>query len=86
MPQNAAGRIVDPPVWVPRANGTMPSATAAAEPLDDPPGVCSGRCGFLVAPGVRKANSVVTVLPRTSAPASRSAATAALSRAGWWPS
>ena len=39
MPQNAAGRITDPRVCVPRAAGTMKSATAAAEPLDEPPGV-----------------------------------------------
>ena len=26
-------------VWEPRAKGTIPAATAAAEPLDDPPGV-----------------------------------------------
>ena len=31
--------MVDPPPWLPRAAGTMPAATAAAEPLDDPPGV-----------------------------------------------
>src|SRR2546422_6225270 len=33
--------------------------------LDDPPGVCAGLCGFRVFPGVRVANSVVTVLPMT---------------------
>src|SRR3954454_13607007 len=38
-PQNEAGRITEPPVWVPRARGIMPAATAAAEPDDDPPGV-----------------------------------------------
>ena len=54
---------------VPKASGTMPSATAAAEPLDEPPGVCAGLCGLAVLPGVKQANSVVTVLPRTIAPA-----------------
>ena len=39
MPQNEAGRMIDPTVWVPRARGTIPAATAAAEPLLDPPGV-----------------------------------------------
>jgi hypothetical protein len=39
VPQKLAGRMIDPPVWVPIATGTCPSATAAAEPLDDPPGV-----------------------------------------------
>ena len=48
-------------VCVPNATGTMKSATAAADPLDEPPGVCAGWCGFVVAPGWRKANSVVTV-------------------------
>src|SRR5260370_799052 len=37
-PQNEAGRITDPPVWVPSAAGTCKSATAAAEPLEEPPG------------------------------------------------
>src|SRR5438874_179438 len=32
-PQYEAGRIVDPPVWLPSASGTMPDATAAADPL-----------------------------------------------------
>ena len=32
--------MTEPIVCVPRANGTMPAATAAAEPLEDPPGVC----------------------------------------------
>ena len=41
IPQYAAGRITDPTVWVPRASGTNPAATAAAEPLLDPPGVCA---------------------------------------------
>lgn len=39
----------------------MPLATAAAEPLDEPPGVCPLFHGLVVAPGWRQANSVVTV-------------------------
>ena len=39
MPQKAAGRRTEPPVWVPMASGTMPAATAAAEPDEEPPGV-----------------------------------------------
>ena len=31
--------MTEPLVWVPMAAGTMPLATAAAEPLEDPPGV-----------------------------------------------
>jgi hypothetical protein len=38
-PQYEAGRRTDPVVWVPIANGTMPAATAAADPLELPPGV-----------------------------------------------
>ena len=52
-PQNAAGRITEPPVCVPTASGTMPAATAAAEPCDEPPGVRPGAAGFAVGPGCR---------------------------------
>src|SRR5437867_12757987 len=71
-PQYDAGRIVEPVVWLPSASGTMPAATAAAEPHEEPPGVYAGLCGFRVFPGVRVANSVVTVLPMMTAPAARS--------------
>src|SRR5262249_11275956 len=37
-PQYAAGRITDPTVWLPKASGTIPAATAAADPEDEPPG------------------------------------------------
>jgi hypothetical protein len=43
--------MVEPLVWLPSASGTMPAATAAAEPLEEPPGVCSGLCGLRVLPG-----------------------------------
>ena len=61
--------MTDPPVWVPMANGTMKSATPAAEPLEDPPGVNSGLWGLAVFPGFLQANSVVTVFPKITAPA-----------------
>jgi hypothetical protein len=64
--------MVDPAVWLPSASGTMEAATAAAEPLEEPPGVCSGLCGLRVLPGEKYAHSVVTVLPRITAPAARS--------------
>src|SRR5436853_4263447 len=67
-PQNAAGRITDPPVCVPNASGTMSSPTAAAAPLEEPPGVCSGLRGLRVLPGVVIANSAVIVLPMITAP------------------
>jgi hypothetical protein len=86
QPQNAAGRITEPTVWVPRASGTMKSATAAAEPLEEPPGVCAGLCGFVVFPnGDRLANSVVTVLPKSTPPAARLNATHAASAVGRFP-
>jgi hypothetical protein len=42
MPQKDDGRCTEPPVCVPNAKGTMKSATAAPEPLEEPPGVRSG--------------------------------------------
>ena len=86
MPQNDAGRITEPAVWVPSASGIMPDATPAAEPDDEPPGVCAVLRGFRVAPGVELASSVVTVLPMMMAPAERSAATQCASSRGRYPS
>ncbi len=77
--------MVEPVVWLPRASGTMPAATAAAEPLEEPPGVWAGLCGLRVLPGWRVANSVVTVLPMMTAPAPRSIATTLASRDGVRP-
>ena len=57
----------------------MPTATAAADPLDEPPGVCAVFHGLRVPRGSDAANSVVTVLPIITAPASRSARTLAAS-------
>ena len=74
--------MIDPPVCVPNATGTMKSATAAADPLEDPPGVCARLRGFAVGPGWRNANSVVIVLPSMTAPASRASATHAASQGG----
>ena len=78
--------MIEPAVCVPKASGTIPAATAAAEPLDEPPGVCAGLCGFAVLPGKKAANSVVTVLPSTTAPADRASATHDASAAGRCPS
>src|SRR6185295_19550540 len=47
-PQYDAGRSTEPPVCVPRATGTIRAATAAPEPLDEPPGVCAALCGLVV--------------------------------------
>ena len=38
MLPNAAGTRPEPAVSVPSATGTIPAATATAEPDDDPPG------------------------------------------------
>lgn len=56
-----------PPVWVPKLRGTWKSATAAADPAEDPPGVRFGSCGLVVAgPEFNTVNSVVVVLPYIS--------------------
>src|SRR5437867_13114730 len=60
----------------------MRAPRAAAEPADEPPGVWAGFHGFRVGAGARYANSVVTVLPSTIAPAARMRATAAASALG----
>src|SRR3546814_8960371 len=62
MPKEDDVRGTEPPVWVPKATGTIPSATPAAEPLDEPPGVRAASCGLAVTPGSIPANSQVTVL------------------------
>src|SRR5690606_27104812 len=67
IPQKVAGPTTDPAVWVPKATGTTLAATAAAEPDEDPPGVCSRFQGLQVLGGLNKANSVVTVLPNGTA-------------------
>src|SRR2546423_11582183 len=85
MPRWGGGRIVEPPVWLPGASGTIAAATAAAEPLDEPPGEYAGSCGLRVLPEAPHANSVVTVLPMITAPAPRSRAITAASRDGVRP-
>src|SRR5437867_6924912 len=82
MPLNAAGLPTDPNVWLPIAAGHIPAATAAADPLLEPPGVCPGFQAFRVGPGSRLAKTVVTVLPTMMAPASFSRVTACASLEG----
>src|SRR5215470_11081070 len=77
--------MIDPPTCDPIADGTMPAATAAADPDDEPPGVWAGSNGLVVGPGCAPPSSDVTVLPRITLPASRNAQTAALSRFGKFP-
>src|SRR3990172_12213173 len=78
-PKKLDGRIIEPMTWVPSAAETMPDATAAADPLLEPPGVRRASHGLRVPRGTVAANSVVTVLPRITAPAARRAATPAAS-------
>src|SRR5262245_8886729 len=51
-PQYAAGRTTEPLVCDPSAPQTMPAATAAGEPIEEPPGVCAGFHGLRVLRGV----------------------------------
>ena len=60
--------MTDPLVCVPMAPGTNPAATAAAEPLEEPPGVCWKFHGLRVLDGIINAASVVTVFQNTNAP------------------
>ena len=79
---------IEPSVSVPSAMSANPAATAAPEPPLDPPATCAGfhglavrpKCGFSVV--IPQANSCVFVLPITSAPARRSAATTGASCSG----
>ncbi len=76
---------MDPAPSEPRAAGTSPAATAAAEPPDEPPGVCSLLQGLRVTPKAGPSvkahcpSSQELVLPTTTAPAARSLRTASLS-------
>ncbi len=49
-PQNAAGMRSEPPVSEPVASGTMPVASATAEPPDEPPQLRRGSNGLRVGP------------------------------------
>ena len=84
-PQKLAGMRIDPPVSLPTATGTIPAATAAAEPPLDPPGtrsrfhglrVLGRRSCWVVMP---QPNSCDRVVPTTTAPARRRRATSSAS-------
>ncbi len=81
MPQNAAGPRMEPPVSEPSAPTVSPAASAAPEPLEEPPGMWSVFHGLRAA-GKRwlgnwmpKANSWVMSLPSITMPASWSRVT-----------
>src|SRR5271170_6093901 len=75
MPQYAPGRLIEPPMSVPRDTTDKPASTAAADPPLDPPGTRSGATGFRTGPYAEfsfelpMANSSQLVLPRMTAPA-----------------
>ncbi len=76
-PQHAAGIRIDPPPSEPVAHGTMPAATAAAEPPEEPPGVRAESQGLRVTPLAALAvhgkiiSSGTFVIPIGIAPAAR---------------
>ncbi len=77
-PQQAAGIRSEPPPSLPCASGTMPAATAAADPPDEPPGVRSRSHGLRAGPQRRGSvtgripHSGSVVVPTMTKPASRS--------------
>ena len=69
-----AGCRIDPPVHEPTPASTMPAATDAHEPLEEPPevwpsfhGLCTGPAKLLDSPP--DANSAQLFLPTSTAPA-----------------
>mmetsp|Transcript_49907 Transcript_49907/g.117576 ORF Transcript_49907/g.117576 Transcript_49907/m.117576 type:complete len:272 (-) Transcript_49907:501-1316(-) len=99
VPDHAAGMRIDPPPSHPMATGTMPAATATAEPEDDPPLNRSNAKGFLgpwyqgLYPVGWTPCSCMTVVPTMIAPAAlrrlammpSSFATSPLSLRAWRP-
>src|SRR5690349_11531160 len=75
-PHAEAGIRIEPPPSLAPAHGTMPAATAAAAPPEDPPGVCSVFHGLRAGPNNSGSviplapNSGVLVLPKMTSPAS----------------
>ena len=68
---------MDPPVSDPMAMKHIPAATAAPEPPDDRPGLRRTSHGFRTGgKSTPQAASLITVLPRSTAPASRKRAQA----------
>jgi len=50
MPLIEAGQVIEPSVSVPMAAATMPAATAAPDPDEDPQALRSSACGLRVWP------------------------------------
>src|SRR5215510_501885 len=74
-PQQLAGIRIEPPPSVACAMGTMPEATAVAEPPLEPPALCWTFQGFRVRPNSRDSEEVdrpssqLCVLPKITKPA-----------------
>ena len=91
-PHRAAGWRTEPPVSDPRARGTNPAATAAADPPEEPPGTLLRSCGLRVGPKAEfsvdepMANSSRLVLPTATAPAATCRATTVALYGGRQPS
>ena len=84
-PQNVDGRTIEPPVWVPSEMGVLKSATAAAEPAEEAPGVRDGSCGLRAGPGSMMECRDTVFLPSSTTPSSRIRRVTAASSAGRRP-
>src|ERR1700724_2073302 len=88
MPQNDAGIRIEQPKSVPCASGTIPVATATADPPEEPAGLNAGVQGLRGTPNTTLtvvapvANSGVLVLPSTIAPAALRRRTTSASSVG----
>src|SRR5215831_14926420 len=87
-PQNVAGLRIDPDVSPPVATVSNPAASAAADPLLDPPGVRDRFHGFFASgkappsPALPNENSGSFILPTSTPPAWRSFVTTVASKLG----
>src|SRR4029077_8401238 len=87
-PHQLDGTRIEPPMSLPSSRAVSPAATAAAAPPDDPPVVRPGSQGLLLVPKIgldvaqSPASVGVFVLPKITAPASRSRRTEAASSSG----
>src|SRR3977135_3907809 len=88
MPEDEAAIRIEQPKSVPCASGTMPVATATADPPEEPAGLNAGFQGLRVTPNTSlkvlapAANSGGLGLPSTIAPAAFSRRTTSASSAG----
>src|SRR5439155_26154069 len=87
-PQKVAGFRIEPDVSPPVATVTRPAASAAADPLLDPPGVRDRFHGFFASgnappsPALPNENSGNFILPSSSHPAAFNSATIVATKSG----